>query len=254
MGIQIATPMGATGGAGVFTAVDHTLDFAALTAQLAALNVLLTAQATANETKYWGTVALAVPGSPAASLANSAKMLAEIADTLTAIRRNQDTLSSTLNELSSSVKLLSSSASRMENLQSMAIADQISMNQFQKSETVAALKRNNIEPAPLPTFEATLKEVVTGATTMHGLAEFQSFSQSIATKAFNTAKDWISTTYIYTAGEQAIKDLMATMGISKALAKVSDPVAETAETAKQAGLASARTGVWTPTVVPPSKV
>lgn len=254
MGIQIATPMGATGGAGVFTAIDHTLDFAALTNQVAAINIQLIQDSVLNETMLWGTPALAVPGSPASSLANSAKMLAEIADTLTAMRRNQDTLSSTLNELSSSVKLLSSAASRMENLQSMAVADQIAMNQFQKSETVAALKRNNIEPASLPDFETTLKEVVKSSTTMHGLAEFQSFSQNIATKAFDTAKDWISTTYIYTAGEKAIKDLMATMGISKALAKVSDPVAEAAETAKQAGLASARTGVWTPTVVPPSKV
>jgi hypothetical protein len=253
MGIQIATPMGATGGAGVFTAIDHTLDFAALTNQVAAINIQLIQDSVQAET-FWGPPALAIPGSPAASLANSAKMLAEIADTLTAMRRNQDTLSSTLNELSSSVKLLSSAASRMENLQSMAVADQIAMNQFQKSETVAALKRNNIEPASLPDFETTLKEVVKSSTTMHGLAEFQSFSQSIATKAFDTAKDWISTTYIYTAGEKAIKDLMATMGISKALAKVSDPVAEAAETAKQAGLASARTGVWTPTVVPPSKV
>jgi hypothetical protein len=254
MGIPITTPMGATGGAGTFTAINHGPDLLAISNQVAAINIQLIQDSVLNETMLWGTPALAVPGSPASSLANSAKMLAEIADTLTVMRRNQDTLSSTLNELSSSVKLLSSSASRMENLQSMAISDQISMNQFQKSETVAALKRNNIEPAPLPTFEATLKEVVTGATTMHGLAEFQSFSQSITTKAFNTAKDWISTTYIYTAGEQAIKDLMSTMGLTKALAKVSDPIAEAAETAKQAGLASARTGVWTPTFVPPGKV
>jgi hypothetical protein len=254
MGLQISTPMGATGGAGLFTAVDYTLDFAALTNQVAAINIQLIQDSVLNETMLWGTPALAVPGSPASSLANSAKMLAEIADTLTAMRRNQDTLSSTLKELSTSVKLLSNSATRMENLQSMAIADQISMNQFQKSETVAALKRNNIEPAPLPTFEETLKEVVKGSTTMHGLAEFQSFSQSIATKAFETAKDWISTTYIYTAGETAIKELMTTMGLTKTLAKLSDPVAEAAETAKQAGLASARTGIWTPTVVPPSKL
>ena len=254
MGVPITTPMGATGGAGIFTAIDHGLELNALNAQLIALNAQLIAESTLYETKYWGTPALAIPGSPAASLANSAKMLAEIADTMTAMRRNQDTLSSTLNELSSSIKLMSSSASRMENLQSMAIADQISMNQFQKTETVAALKRNNIEPAALPTFEATLKEVVTGATTMHSLAEFQSFSQNIATKAFNTAKDWITTTYIYTAGENAIKDLMTTMGLTKTLSKVSDPVAEAAETAKQAGLASARTGIWTPTVVPPSKI
>lgn len=254
MGVPITSPMGATGGAGIFTAIDHGLELNALIAQMIALNSQIVAESVLYETKYWGTPALAVPGSPAASLANSAKMLAEIADTMTAMRRNQDTLASTLNELSSSIKLLSSSASRMENLQSMGIADQISMNQFQKSETVAALKRNNIEPAPLPTFEATLKEVVTGATTMHGLAEFQSFSQNISTKAFNTAKDWITTTYIYTAGENAIKDLMTTMGLTKTLSKVSDPVAEAAETAKQAGLASARTGIWTPTVVPPSKI
>jgi hypothetical protein len=254
MGIPITTPMGATGGAGTFTAVNHGPDLALITTQLTTLNGLLTAQATANETKYWGTVAaLGVPGSPASSLANSALMLAEISDTLTVMRRNQDTLSSTLKELSTSVKLLSSSASRMENLQSMAIADQISMNQFQKSETVAALKRNNIEPAPLPTFEATLKEVVTGATTMHGLAEFQSFSQSITNKAFEMAKDWITTTYVYTAGEQAIKELMTTMGLTKILAKAADPVAEAAELAKQVGLTSARTGVWKPTFVPPGK-
>jgi hypothetical protein len=254
MGIPISTPMGATGGAGVFTAIDHTLDFTALTSQVAAINIQMIQESVLYETKYWGTPALVVPGSPASSLANSAKMLAEIADTLTAMRRNQDTLSSTLNELSSSLKLLSSAAARMENLQSMAVADQISMNQFQKTETVAALKRNNIDPAPLPEFKTTLKEVVTGATTMHGLAEFQSFSQSITNKAFEAAKDWISTTYIYTAGEKVIKDLMTTMGLTKVLAKVSDPVAEAAELAKQAGLTGAKTGVWAPTPTPPSKV
>jgi hypothetical protein len=252
MGVPITSPMGATGGAGIFTAIDHGLDLGQITAQLIAINSLMASESILYETKYWGTPALAVPGSPAASLANSARMLAEIADTLTAIRRNQDTLSSTLNELSSSVKLLSSSASRMENLQSMAIADQISMNQFQKSETVAALKRNNIEPAFLPNFATTLKEVVAGASTMHGLAEFQSFSQSITNKAFETAKDWITTTYVYTAGEQAIKDLMATMGISKILAKAADPVAAAAEATKQANIAETRIGAWTASAGTPS--
>jgi len=238
---------------GVITTYDHTMDFLQLTTAVGFIAEEMASFMLLYETKYWGSTALAVPGSPAASLANSARMLTEIADTMTAMRRNQDTMASTLNELSSSIKLMSSAASRLENLQSMAVADQISMNQFQKSETVAALKRNNIEPAFLPNFATTLKEVVSGASTMHGLAEFQSFSQSITGKAFDTAKDWITTTYIYTAGEKAIKDLMTTMGLTKVLAKVADPQAEIAEAAKQLSFGQARAGIFVAGAVPPSK-
>lgn len=251
MGIPIQTPMGATGGAGIFTAIDNSAELGAISIELATVAAALTTMISTNQLQ-WGTPALAVPGSPAASLANISSQLANLNDTLIDIQRGQSTLAGAIGELSSSMKQQSLTNQRAETLQSMAIADQIETNRFQRAETIAALARNGIEPQPVPPILDTLKEKLVQGSQLNLSAEFQTSVQGIADKMFTYLKDYIVNSSVVTWGQSQITTLWAYLGLNKLTAAVADPAKAAAEAAKKASSAVARSGVWVPPVIPPN--
>jgi hypothetical protein len=252
MGIPITTPMGATGGAGLFTAIDNSLELGAISVELATIAAALTTIITVNEAKYWGTTALVVPGSPAASLANISSQLANLNDTMIDIQKGQSALTGAIGELSSAMKQQSLGASRLETLQAMAVADQIETNRFQKTETIAALQRNGIAPQPTPPIIDTLKEKISQGALLNLSTEFQTSVQGVATKLITQLKDYIVNSSIVTWGQAQLTSFWAYLGLNKLTAAVADPAKAAAELAKKASSTAARTGVWVPPVIPPN--
>lgn len=245
MGIPIQTPMGATGGAGIFTAIDNSIELAAIGAAIAEMNI-------ANETLYWGTPALAVPGSPAASLANIASMLADLNRTLIDIQKNQQALAGAIGELSSTQKHQTKVNEKLQTMQATALADQIETNRFTRAETVAALQRNGIEPQPQPDVITVMKEKLVQGTQFSLSNDFATNVKSLGDKALTELGDYITNTTIYTWGQAQLTNLWAYLGLNKVTAAAADPAKVAADAAKVNAAALAKAGTWTPNVTPPN--
>ncbi len=252
MGIPIQTPMGATGGAGIFTAIDNSAELGAIAAELATIAAALTTMITVNESKYWGTAALAVPGSPAASLANISSMLADMNRTIIDLRKNQEALAGAIGELSSAQKHQTKVNEKIQAMQAVALADQIETNRFTKDETIAALQRNGIEPQPQPNILEVMKEKLVHGTQFSLSTDFSTTIQNIGNKALSELSDYITNTTVYTYGQAQLTNLWAKLGLNKVAAAAADPAKVAADAAKTAAAAAAKSGVWTPSVTPPN--
>lgn len=245
MGIPIQTPMGATGGAGIFTAIDNSVELGAQAAALQEIALALSTMVVANETKYWGTAALAVPGSPAASMANIASMLADVNTTMISIKNQQAEILEATKGLASAVQQQTQTMNTMATMQSMAVADQIKTNAHDRAETVAALARNGIEPQPEPDVKERMKEVLRNSTEMYGLSEFSAWTNNMVDKLLTELTDYIKKTapYIYAS------DALSAVGtkIKSVLADLGDFIStNAADLGKQARALAAKTGIWTP--------
>lgn len=238
MGIPIQTPMGATGGAGIFTAIDNSLELAAIATALSAI-------AAANQAQ-WGPAALTVPGSPAASLANISTMLADINDNLRTIREQSVALQGSLSELSNSLKAQTQATHSVQTLQAMAVQDQIKNNAFVKAETVAALQRNGIEPQPEPDVKTLLKDSVKGATEFTVSSNFLTSVTSVANGALTTLTNYIKTSSIYTWAQGSLNTLWSSLGLNKLTEKVTNAETTAQETIGKARSIAARSGTWIP--------
>lgn len=217
-----------------------TTAFTALTAQLTAMNTL-------NETKYWGTAALAVPASPAASLAIIASQLVDINENLREIKDKSTALQGSLSDLSNSVKAQTQAVQASCTLQSMAVQDQIMNNAFAKAETIAALQRNGIEPQPAPDILNMLKANLASASQFTISTNFVSGLNSLSNTCISTLSSFITNSAAVTWAQDKLTNLWAALGINKLKEAAVNPTVVAAEAAQKVRSAAARSGVWTGT-------
>lgn len=245
MGIPIQTPMGATGGAGIFTAIDNSIELGAIGTELGVIAAALTTMIATNQVQ-WGPAALTVPGSPAAALANIATQLSILNDNLVEIKNKNVALQGSLSELSNSLKAQTHATHALQTLQAMAVSDQITNNAFVKAETVAALQRNGIEPQPAPDVKQLLKDNIKGAVEFSTSANFTAGLLSISSSALTMLTNYIKTSSLYTWAQASLDKLWASLGLNKLTERLTNPEQYLKEKAAEAEKIKARTGVWTP--------
>lgn len=190
MGLVYTTPMGATGGAGTFTAVDNSAELGAIAialeeiaATLLALNLNL--QAT------FGPGAALVPGTVANSLKGVSDILAPLTSTLADIKNSSAGPQTALTLVAGHLAGINSTLHSAHAVQSGQAADQIFHNSYQRAATDAALARNNLPPVEPPPIVDTMKTQLKNGVLMHELAEFQTILQKVIDDLINRLKDFI---------------------------------------------------------------
>ena len=201
--------------------------------------------------KNWGELALAIPGSIRNSQANQAAVLANISSSLMNLNDNAVKMTSAVSELSSSVKLMNTTLNQMATVQQVAVADQVSNNNFQQRETVAALKRNDIEPAPVPEFKKLIEEQIVNSTLMRATTAFTGAINDISNSIVQGAIDYISQTQIVTFGRNAIESLLLKLKVTGVVNKIANPEEIAIRASQNLTNSRAVTGLWTPNVLPP---
>ena len=191
---------------GTIVTVDYTADFNTLSGHLSNINTVLgninTTLGTLNTTlgAVGSSIELSVgaigkiePGSVAYSSDAAVGWLAGIADTLAKMWDQQGKVASAVGQVQLALSGISSAANESVAVQQLALSDQISTNEFQKTATKDALARNGIDPPqPRPIAEV-IKEKIGEATTINATAEAAAFvdeklSQGV-TKAANYGAD-----------------------------------------------------------------
>lgn len=223
------------------TIPDYTVELGLLNTNLAAINLTLQSSI--------GQAALVIPGSMAASSANTAGMLSDISDTLNELKKATQGLVAATSELSNSVKSQTLTMKRMETLQSMAVVDQIEFNRFATAESKAALERNGIDPQPTPSILATIKARLAQAAQFSVTTDFTTSVKDISDNALSQVTQYIQSTAIYTWGQSQLTALWAALGLNKITAKVANAEETAAEASRGVRSAAAKSGVWTPSGV-----
>jgi len=227
----------------VFGQKQINVNLAAINANLAEINIVLASEL--------GPAASGVPGSIRNSLAGQATELTNLSEILEKMRESQDSLVTSLGELSSTVKTTNSTLGDMATVQSIAAADQMATNSFQKQETLAALKRNSIEPATLPTIQEIIKEAIDNSSIMRASAEFQSAVSSVTNNILSTISDYIKQSAIYVWGKETLETFWTNLGLSKAAKALKDPAGVVGVANRTAANAVTKAGGWKPSTTEP---
>ena len=198
-----------------------------------------------------GAAASGVPGSIRNSAANQATMLSNISSTLMEIESNNQALLGSIGELSNSVKAQTSSLSYMATVQSIVAADQIANNAFQRAETLASLERNEITPATLPDFQTLVKQQIENSSVMRATSEFQSAVSSFTNNILDGLKSYIADSAIVTWGRDTLNSLYGSLGLTKLIAKGTQPDKIVRANAKNTTNNLATAGTWSPSNQPP---
>jgi len=252
MGIPIQTPMGATGGAGIFTAIDNSVELGAIATALGTIAATISAQAALNEAKYWGTPALLIPGSPAASLGIIGQQLIDLNENLRDLRNKNVALNGTLSAISNGIAAQTQSINATNVLTSMAVTDQITNNAVVRNETYAALGRNGIQIQPLPNIPELLKQTLTVSTQFSISTNFLGSITSISNSLIQILINYLKTSFPVVWAQGALDRLWAALGINKLVQKIADADRTLAETAADLRNTAARGGTFVPVVAPPT--
>lgn len=233
---------------GVITFPDNTPELVALTA---AVTAGLTAQLAAFELAF-GPAAFAIPGSPANQLAGIVQQLSHISVNIAVMQGKMTDQQLTMESLSSCVQQMGLAINQFESTHSIAVADQLKHNNFQQRESVAALKRNDIEPQPEPSFKETLVSTVKNSSEIHTSSEVSAQIKAVSTGMFSRLENYIANSWLVTQVEGFIKRLLSHFTINKVARKA----VEAPETVKatEAEISAARIGLtpgWAPEPPPP---
>jgi len=233
---------------GVITFPDNTPELEALTA---AVTSGLTAQLAAFELAF-GPAAFATPGSPANQLAGIVQQLSHISVNIAVMQGKMTDQQLTMESLSSCVQQLGLAINQFESTHSIAVADQLKHNDFQQRESVAALKRNDIEPQPEPSFKETLVSTVKNSSEIHTSSAVSAQINAVSTGMFSRLENYIANSWLVTQVEGFIKRLLSHFTINKVARKA----VEAPETVKatEAEISAARIGLtpgWAPEPPPP---
>jgi hypothetical protein len=226
--------------------IDSQLDkgiYLAMLAQMQVMNLELE--------KNFGELATTIPGSPRNSFANQAAVLAGISNSLMQLNDNSVKITNSISELSSTLKIINVTMNNMATLQGIAVADQVSNNNFNQRETVAALQRNDIEPAPIPEFREIVEKQIQDSTIMKATTAFSNAVSSISNNIIDSAINYISQTEIVTWGKKQIEDLMIKLKLTKVANIAANPSQAASITAKNTANVQATSGLWKPGIQPP---
>ena len=226
--------------------IDSQLDkgiYLSMLAQMQVLNLELE--------KNFGELAVTIPGSPRNSFANQAAVLGGISNSLMQLNDNSVKISNAISELSSTMKIINTTMNTMATLQGIAVADQVSNNNFNQRETVAALERNDIKPAPIPEFKEIIEKQIQDSTIMKATTAFSNAITSFSNNIIDSAINYISQTEIVTWGKKQVEDLMIKLKLTKVANIAANPSQAASITAKNTANTQATSGLWKPGVQPP---
>ena len=226
--------------------VDSLQDKAISLAMLAQMQALVL-----SVEKNWGELALTIPGSIRNSEANQAAVLATISNSLMDLNDNALKMTATISELSTTIKLMNSTFNTMAAVQKLAVSDQISANNFQQRETVAALQRNDIEPTVAPDFKKVIEQQITNSSLMSATTAFTTLITDFSNSIITGATNYISQTEIVTWGKATIENLLVKLKLTRAANAVANPEEVAIKAAKNTVNTQAGAGLWAPTVIPP---
>lgn len=202
--IPVVTPMGATGGAGTFTAFDYTGTITAVGTQLTQIQYYLSGGPAG--------AAMLEDGSLPNLLAKSAKSLANIDAALqTLILGGNEAVGAQLsgaNSVQSSLSTIAGLLTTMIAMQQMSLADQIKHNEFQEQATNVARKEQDPNKPPISVPSSTLTSKIQDAT--KNIATIQS-TAGAAGIATGLATDALA------QGTTIAKDLVASTGIGQTI-------------------------------------
>jgi hypothetical protein len=211
MGVQlINTLAGMTNG--TIITVDYTSDFTALNSNLVNITAelkfidanitILNSNLAALTTTMNSTIGVAgslLPGTSANSAMLSKDILSIIAETLISMQQNQNDLTQSVSQIQFGLSGVSGAMQEAVATQQLAVADQMSTNEFNKTATKEALARNGIDPpAPRP-ITAIIQEKVQEATTINATASVTAFVTDKVSKGVSLAAQTASEYFAQTA-------------------------------------------------------
>jgi hypothetical protein len=212
MGVQLSNVLTGNTGGTIIT-VDYSQDFVTLNQHLANINTALgTLDTTLKATNgalgtlngsinaSIGAGGMNIPGAVSNSALLSKDVLTVIAESLLSIEENQNELTQSLGQMTFAVSGIASGTQESIAVQQLALADQLSTNEFQKTATKEALARNGIDPpAPRP-IGTIIQEKVQEATTINVTASATAF----VSEKVNSGVSYASTTAVSYVGETAV--------------------------------------------------
>jgi len=203
-GIPIVTPMGATGGAGTFTAIDYSASVAQIGVQLSQIQYYLSGGPAG--------AAMLEQGSLPNLMGQTAKSLANIDSALqTLVLGNNKQVGAQLsgaNSVQSSLSTIAGLLTTMIAMQQMSLADQIKHNEFQETATNTARQEQDPTKAPIGVPSATLVAKIQDAT--KNIATIQSIAGG-AGIATGLATDALA------QGASLAKNLVASTGVGQTI-------------------------------------
>jgi hypothetical protein len=200
--------------------ITVTIPFPGGTATMADSTALaIAAQTLANE-KLWGTLGLAIPGSPIAIMQVQAQSLNDIATLLASMMDQQKEMTASIDSIRTSLAGVSSHMAAGVTTQQVALTEQIKNNKFTQQTTNAALERADLPPTkvlPADLVDSTteiVKDVsmVKGQMYVAGLVE-DSISKA-TTWTTTIVSDYVSETFIGSAAGSVTKTVRAWLGLT----------------------------------------
>lgn len=188
---------------GTIVTVDYTTDLQGISSELALIDGNITTLNGHLSTLNGHLVtfntslnnALGAAGQATVGTVANSSMLAKdtltvIAEALLLMQQSQGEITDSISQMNFAMSGLSSATQESVAVQQMALADQVSTNEFQKTATKDALARNGIDPPqPRPIAEV-IKEKIGEATTINATTEATAFVSDKLNKGF----DYASTT------------------------------------------------------------
>jgi hypothetical protein len=167
MGVPITTPMGATGGAGIFTAVDHGPDIIALTTAIVSA---LTAQ----------TVVLKqIQGT-----------LATLTDAVGAVADNSKAASSAIRKVSRAVGNASNAISDAATVQQTMAVSMIEANNFNKEVVTQTLVQNGLTPPEMPSIFSQIKDQVKNGAVLNQITTIENVVKEKINDTIKDTTEW----------------------------------------------------------------
>ncbi len=242
---------------GSIITVDYTTDFQAIGTKLDTLNTRLetinttlgtinTSLGTLNTSLNTaiGTAGVATAGTLSYSSDAAVGWLAGIGDTLAKMWDQQGKVASAIGQVQLAVSGISSAANESVATQQLALADQISTNEFNKSATKEALERNGLPPPQPRPITAIIQEKVQEATTINATSQATSFVEEKLTNGVNRAANFGADLFASSAaGRYLSKKWEAFTDYLSEPKAVIDAAALEQEKAKAAALAAKRAKV-----------
>ena len=174
MGIPIQTPMGATGGSGVFTAIDNSAELTAIASAIAAQTTAQVAQMERIQ----------------ATLANLVAAVGAVAD------HTQGT-SKSISDINSSIGAVATAMHDSAATQQIAAASTVKRNEFDIAVTKQGLAKNGEEVPPQPELKEQIKQSVKEGLEMHTATKASGFVSQKIEDAISDIKSWITSSGIY---------------------------------------------------------
>jgi len=253
MGVQLSNVLTGNTGGTIIT-VDYSSDFVTLNQNLAniitgladikAELVFIDANITtlnSNLNSSIGATGANIPGTVSNSSVLAKDVLTVVAEALLSIQENQNELTQSLGQMTFAVSGISSATQESIAVQQLALADQLSTNEFQKTATKEALARNGIDPpAPRP-IGTIIQEKVQEATTINATSSAVAF----VSDKVNSGVSYASTTAVSYVGESAVGTWFAARwaDVKKVFADPEKAVEKTYKQNVSAQMAQIRTGV-----------